>query len=121
MILADILGNRKYLRAKSEIDVLFLNFRGRTIDLNIEACKVAICKELSVDDNFNVILKLPERDVRVDCTCLRSNAKSEICEAVLKFINPSPSFISCIEEHVRSVLENWEYDIRRRAFREAGV
>lgn len=116
MMLHDVLGNRKHIRMKSEIDIVFdsePSFKGRVLNINVEGCKVLVLNNLLVNGKYKTILKLPERDVRVDCACIKSEHQEELYECVLLYNDPSPSIITCIEKYMSSVLENLEDAIRR--------
>lgn len=117
-MLHDVLGNRKHIRMKSEIDIIFdtdPSFKGRVLNINIEGCKVAVLNELLINSEHKTILKLPERDVRVNCACVRSEHQHKLFECVLLYDDPSPSIINCIEEYMSSILGNLEDAIRLKA------
>jgi hypothetical protein len=117
MLTSDVLGNRKHIRIKSEVDIIFESnplFKGRLININVEACKISILKELPPSESYRVKLKLPERDVIVDCACMRLEHHNDLYECVLKFKDPSPSLVCCIEDYMTCTLENLENAISRR-------
>lgn len=117
MMYDDILGNRRTIRIKTNIGAVVSDqeYNGHTIDLSIDACRLAIQRELSKDQVYDVILKLPERDVNVKCSCIRSKHKDDNCEAVLSFIDPSPSFVDHIEGYIKTTLGNIENAISRQS------
>lgn len=108
MSLTDVLGNRKHIRVKSELPIVIESLKGRIIDINIEGCLIEIIEDLSIGNQYSVTLKLPERDVIVDCACLRSELQNNLYRCVLRFEYPSPLVISCIDNYIKSVLENLE-------------
>lgn len=112
----DILGNRKTIRLKTDINIIFLdsNDTGRVISLSCDGCKIAVLKELVTNNQYNVVIKLPERDVIVETVCLRTDSKETNYECVLLFNNPSPSVISYIDKYMCSILENLEDAISRK-------